>query len=603
MLIVLVVAMRLVAAGAATPTPTVNTPDAWHVGPVPQVRAICHAGDSLWVGTNVGVFVVDIRDPSRRTRIPAGPQLPSNSVRAIQSRGDSVWVATDTGVSVFSQGKVVVLSARDAGAKDGVPLRDVQQITFGNQGEVLLATRRGGVGVLTGSGAFAITKRDSLIDDNVYDILERPGRPRLFACGAGMCAQLDDTTMVSLQAGAGFPRGEARQVVGDDQTAYVRIARRGVFRFDGMHATALDAPGELSLTDVTSISLGVDHALWVTAPGGAWVWRAGKWKRVPVPALDWQVIVADGAGAFVGSSDGVVLAVNRGADFKLSLGDGLPGPSVGSLRCDGKGGAWFVSGSRVVNAGSVTRSLTVEKAPLDAEAVDYSPDGTLVAVGRWTVSRRDNTGWTDLMPRLPDADPAFASVFLDGRLMWVGTRSGALYRWDGEIWLRYEQPWTRPGAVYDARAYPGADWAIVGTRPSRGGDGIWSEFADWDSSAVVVDVARSPTGDWMAATSTRVFLYDTGRASWQAVGPAGQPSKAPWETPGAITSITFDATGRLFVGTADGLGYFAEGRMKWMTVADGIGGERVNDLAADAGLLWVGYDRDGFSVLPLASLR
>ena len=98
----------------AAVAPATATLKPWFVGPVPQVRAICHAGDSLWVGTNAGVFISDIRDPSRRARIVAGPQLPSNSVRAIASRGDSVWVATDAGVSIFSRGRVHVLSAREA---------------------------------------------------------------------------------------------------------------------------------------------------------------------------------------------------------------------------------------------------------------------------------------------------------------------------------------------------------------------------------------------------------------------------------------------------------------------------------------------------------
>ena len=113
------------APAAAPAAPATATLKPWLVGPVPQVRAICHAGDSLWVGTNAGVFISDIRDPSRRARVVAGKELPSNSVRAIASRGDSVWVATDAGVSIFSHGRVHVLSAREARPRSVVPLRKV----------------------------------------------------------------------------------------------------------------------------------------------------------------------------------------------------------------------------------------------------------------------------------------------------------------------------------------------------------------------------------------------------------------------------------------------------------------------------------------------
>src|SRR4029453_12623807 len=109
----------------------------------------------------------------------------------------------------------------------------------------------------------------------------------------------------------GFPRGEARQVGGGERNAFVRVARRGVFRFDGKHATALAPPKGVSFVDANSIALGADHALWVAGPGWNCVWRANKWQSVPAPALDWRVIVADGAGAFAGSADGVVTAIGR----------------------------------------------------------------------------------------------------------------------------------------------------------------------------------------------------------------------------------------------------------------------------------------------------
>lgn len=598
------IATAALAAGAGTAPSATATLKPWHVGPLPQVRAICHAGDSLWVGTNAGVFISDIRDPARRAQIVAGPQLPSNSVRAIESRGDSVWVATDAGVSIFANGRVTVLSAREAKPRSVVPLRKVQNIAFGNRGEVLLATRSGGVGVLAGTRNFAITKRDSLIDVNVYDILERPGRPRLYACGAGVCAQIDDTTMVSFQAGAGFPRGEARQVVGDEKNAFVRIARRGVFRFDGKHATMLDAPKGVSFVDANSIALGADHTLWVAGPGWICAWRSNKWQSVQAPALDWRVVVADGGGAFAGSADGVVMGIGRGGEFKLSLGDGLPAPAVASIKPDGKGSVWFVSGGRVINANAVAQTLTVEKSPLDAEAVEISPGGTVLAVGRWAVSRKDPTGWADFTPGMGDADAAFASVCVDDKnVVWVGARSGALYRYDGEIWLRYEQPRTGAEAVRDARAYPASDWAIVGALPMRGHDGCWTRFTDWDSTSAVVDVAADAAGNWFAATRDRVYRYDGERGVWLTTSPTGGAGKAPWDTPGKITAITFDPAGRLFVGTEDGLGCLSKGRLVWWSAKDGIGGERVNDLAADATTLWVGYGEDGFAALPLADLR
>jgi ligand-binding sensor domain-containing protein len=558
------------------------------------------------VGTSAGLFVIDIRDSSRRLHIGAGPQLPSNSVRAIASYGDSVWVGTDAGLSLFQKGAVRVFSARNPRALGAVPLRFIQNISINEAGRVLLATRRGGVGVVTGSNGYAITRRDSLIDNDVFDILERRGRPRLYGCGAGLCAQVDDTTIVSFQAGAGLPRGEVRQVVGDQQAAYVRVARRGIFRFDGMRATPMQAPAGVSFVDATSMSFGADRALWVAGPGWVVVRRNDKWTRVDTPAGDrslmWRVVMADGAGAFVGSSGGVVLALNRGTVWRVALGGSLPGPAVTSLRPDGRGSAWFVSGGRVVNANAADRRLSVENSPLDAEAVEFSPAGLVVA-GRYTVSRRNDAGWTDMTPDVDEADPCFASVFVDrSNMLWVGARSGALYRFDGNIWLRYARPRALESPVRDARAFPTDAWALLGCTPVQSVGGNWNTFAGWDSTGAIVDVAASPSGEWFAATKDRVFRHDPKRDVWQPVGSGAQKSSA-WDPPGAITAIAFDATGRLLIGTKDGFGCLVGSKLRWWNAADGIGGERVTDLAVDATTVWVGYGEDGFSAIPLAGLR
>lgn len=577
----------------------------WHAGPTPDVRAIAHVGDSLWVGTSAGLYLIDIRDPSRRVHVGAGQELASNSVRAVASQGDSVWVATDAGVTLFRDGRARVFSARESRANGALPLRRVQHVAFGRKGEVLLSTRRGGVGVLTARGGYAITTRDSLVGDDVFGVLERAGRPRLYACAAGLCAQVDDTTMVSFQAGAGLPRGEVRQVVGDERAAYVRIARRGVFHFDGMRAAPVDAPRGLSFVDASSIALGADHALWVAGADWACVRRGKKWRALPMPsniAGNWRVIVADGAGAFIGSDRGVVLALDRGSDFRVTLGEGLPAPAVTSLRPDGRGSAWFVSGGRIVGAHSAGRRVVVENTPLDAEAVDFSPSGDLLVATRWTVSRRNGDGWVDMTPDVAETDAAFTSVFAGGDDdVWVGARSGALYRFDGAIWMRYARPQSAAAALCDARAFPAHDWAVVGAAPMSSVDGCWSRFAAWDSTGRVVDVAVSPSGDWFAATNERMFRYDAARDRWQPVSVTPASQRA-WSAPRDITAITFDASGRLFIGTTDGLGCCADGKTRWWDVRDGIGGEYVADLATDATTLWIGYRDDGFAAVPLARL-
>ncbi|HET6348445.1 MAG TPA: two-component regulator propeller domain-containing protein, partial [Candidatus Krumholzibacteria bacterium] len=108
-LLVAATAIVLAAVAASVPAAEQNSVTAWHVGPVPDVRAMCHAGDSLWVATNSGLFIIDIRNPSNVSHVTAGANLPSNSVRAVACTSDSVWVGTDAGVVLFRNGAASVL--------------------------------------------------------------------------------------------------------------------------------------------------------------------------------------------------------------------------------------------------------------------------------------------------------------------------------------------------------------------------------------------------------------------------------------------------------------------------------------------------------------
>ncbi|MDH5268484.1 MAG: hypothetical protein OEY32_00975 [Candidatus Krumholzibacteria bacterium] len=586
---------------------------AWHVGPQPAVRAICHAGDTLWVGTAAGLFVVDIRNGALLERIEAGDRLPSASVRAIAAVGDSVFVATDDGLALYRAGEVRVFTPRAPADIPLVPLVRLYGVSIGRQREVLLSTLGFGAGVIAPGGGYAITRADSLMDDIVFDVKDGPDDGRYFATNAGLCAQFGDTTFAWYQAGAGLPRGETRQLaVAPDGALFVLVSRQGIYRFNGKRAARLRPPDDVPLRDARSISAGPDGALWVAGRGWIRVLRGGQWREAGIAPADagaaWKTIVADGAGAFAGSDDGLVVALDRGVPLRLDLGVGLPAPRVAAIAANGAGAAWFVSGGRLVQADAVARNVTVDDAPPDARAVTIAPGGDVIAAGRWTVRRREGAGWTDMHPDLAEADPAFTAARTDADgALWVGTRSGAIYRFDGDIWLRVARgSETLDGrGILDVRSAPGGTWAIGAGVPVRCADGGVERFAGIDSSETVVDLERSPAGEWVAVTGGGLFVFDDDATVWRKRGllegiSGSQPGPATIE--GTLTAIAFDAAGTLFLGSTEGLGVVGAGGVRWLRAADTDGGE-VADLVAEGGRLWIGFARDGFSVLPIPSLR
>ena len=492
----------------------------------------------MWVGTAAGLFIIDIRNGAVIDHIDAGARLPSASVRAIAATGDSVFVATDDGLALFRGGGVTAFTARIPGSLRAVPLARLHGVSIGAHREVLLSTLGLGAGVITPHGGYAITRRDSLLDDIVFDVRDRPAGPRYFATNAGLCAQLDDTTFAWYQAGAGLPRGETRQLaVAPDGALYVLVSRLGIYRFDGKRATRLPTPDGISLGDALSMSVGADGSVWAAGQGWIAVRRNGQWKRAGEGDGDsvWKTIVADGAGAFAGSNDGVVVAVSRGGPLRVDLGGGLPAPRVADIAPDGSGGAWLISGGYLVRADALARRFTVEETPPDVRAVTILPGGAVVAAGRWTVRQRGPRGWFDMRPDVLEADPAFTAASVDaGGALWIGTRSGTIYRFDGEVWLRIARgSQTMNGrGILDLRSAPGGTWAIGAGVPVRCVDGGVERFAGIDSSETVVDLERSPAGEWIAVTGKRVFVFDDAANAWRSrtlsslVG--GVAARTPW---------------------------------------------------------------------------
>jgi ligand-binding sensor domain-containing protein len=606
---------RLAAALAAlvAAAPAARAADAWHVGPIPEVRAVCHAGDALWVGTSAGVFVLDIRNGALVERITAGPRLPSASVRAIAARGDSVFVGTDAGLACLYPNGGKVWTPREPGTLGAVPLARIQDVSFAANGSWLISTGGGGLGVVTRAGGYAITRRDSLLADNVYGVMDRPGGVRWFATSAGLCALTHDTTLVSFQAGAGIPRGEVRQIVGGGRAAYLLVSGRGVFRFDGARAVALEAPKDLPLRDALSLSYGADGALWVA--GGSWaaVLRAGKWSRVALSGADkdqwWRVVVADGGGAFLGSSRGVVLATGRGGVFRAELPGLLPSARVASLCTDGADAAWFVSGGAAVRADVRTREVRVETQPVAAQSIAVLRAGTVVTAGRWSVRGLRGGAWTDLRPDVPEADPAFTVVRAGERgEMWVGTRAGSLYRYDGEVWLRVARAdaLIGHGPVVDAFVVHGDVWSRIDGRTAVARSGLWHRPDGIDSSTTVVDVARSPAGEWIAAASSGLFRLDPDLQRWSPATPfeiVGGERGRKDALRATITAAVFGPDGDLYLGTTEGVVRVGRDGLHSPGPDAGIPRTEVTDLAAGNHYLWIGFAQEGLSVVALEEVR
>ncbi|MFQ5511467.1 MAG: hypothetical protein ACE5EO_06415 [Candidatus Krumholzibacteriia bacterium] len=564
-----------------------------------DIRAFFQNGDTLWIGTNGGVVLVDLLTETIARKITAGPLLPGNSVRAIEGRADSVFVGTDQGLSIFGIGRPFVRTPRDAAVFD-----QIRSISFGPQGKVYLGTFGLGVGILHGDTLRRLTKVDSLLDDKVYAVAPLDSGDVFYATSLGLCAYRD-SLWVGFQAGAGLPRGEVKTLIHiGDQRFYTLIAGRGIYRFKDGRSVRIRLRDAFRDNEVAAITVAPD-GLWAAGRyGGIARYRNGTWTQYgaddeEVARGRWRsAYAAPGGVVYFGSADGLVVIVKEGAVRKLAIPSILASGYAGPIAQGGDGRRYVVNGSYVLTSQGDSPGFTVDTEVGSIFAMAVSPAGLVWACTPWGLLRNDGGRWAEIHPEIEPQPPIFVSLTFDpAGMAWLGGHHGEVYRYDGRIWVRYASglsagPIQRV-AVDAARNV----WAVTRTEGVFRFDGReWERFdpALFDSMGVS-DAVLNPIGELMLVTSNAIWRYTN--SEWSTVRIPGV------ESVGDYRALYFDEAGRLYLGTDRGLAVVSGEGTRWYGSRDGLGGRDVTSLLVDReGALWVGFLRDGISRISLENL-
>ncbi|HME37053.1 MAG TPA: EAL domain-containing protein [Candidatus Sulfotelmatobacter sp.] len=313
---------------------------------------------------------------------------------------------------------------------------------------------------------------------------------------------------------------------------------------------------------------------------------------------------------------------------------GLPGYSLMVIRKDHEGNLWVrakSAGVFVRSAGQTKFRRPPELSPIvigipavdaDGRILLPSPDGLLI---------REGKGWQKI-DRSAGLRGAVYSVFEDRQhSLWIGLAGRGLAQWRGyHEWKTYS---TASGLASDIvyEIQPQADGTLwVGTeggllRGERGASGIrWKKVAGLDGFPVH-GVRLAPDGDlWigteahgvvrlrkdtgkferfgeaqgLAGQSPYVLRFDHQQRLWAATEAGLFLSTAPYqkfsrvaEVPSnQVWAVAEGSDGSIWVGGADGLFVFANGRWTNFTHDNGLSNQEVLALGAGAnGEIWVGY--------------
>jgi ligand-binding sensor domain-containing protein len=629
---VAIIATTLIVALAALPTQTPGgaIDGAVHVGYGSDIRAMERSGNTLWIGTSGGVVHFDLDSATFTRHATLGEVLPSNSVRAIRSKGDSVLVGTDAGLAIFDGDITHVFTNRNRGAYDSLSFDLIRSLDLGRGDAIFIGTYGDGLGVMTPDEGRAITREDSLLDDKVYGVVETwtrgPGDleevSHYYATSMGLCAYRD-SAWVGFQAGAGIPRGEVRRIFARDGGGYyLLVGVGGVYRFNGARAIDVSPRDVLAGNDIADIAIG-RRAVWaVGRSGGIAVYQNGSWRRIGqgdrlIDAARWRCVYAEGDDAYFGSADGLLVTVRDNILRKHQLPKELPAGSVRSIVGAGDN-VFLMSGPEVVSVGRAVPRLVRDDSPAGLVTLAADANGGLWAAGRWGIYRRTDGGYSEFVHDIVSADPAFTALCFDEHgWLWTATRSGDVYRYDGELWLRMgeaEEVFGVGEAVEKLCARRGAIWAAAPVGVARFDGGSWDVIAADSLGGEVRDLAVRPGDEAtvVAVTASRMWRYRDGHGDWRplavvdgTLATADSDSLAAFVVPPsrAINRIAFDDDGGVYLGTDDGLALIGKGGERWIEPEEGLGGTSIIDLFVDGGeVLWIGFRADGLTRIPLRSL-
>jgi ligand-binding sensor domain-containing protein len=596
---------------ASSPAQSRKIEGAVHLGHTGGVRALLRTGETLWIGTGGGLYQYDLGSDDFTGHAIVGDRLPSSSIRALAQKDGAVYVGTDGGLAVWDGAATTVYTNRNRHRFRGLSFDRIEHIDVGPSGDIYISTFGHGVGVMREEEPYALTREDSLLDDKVYGVAEGEEGELFFATSMGLCA-FRDSTWVGFQAGAGIPRGEVRAILPGSDRIYLLVGVGGVYRFGGDRAARMSPQGVLPGDDIAALTLDDRDVLWAAGRfGGLAVYQGGRWKRfgeedADVNAARWRCAYADGeGGVFFGSADGLVVVIRDNNLRKIHIPQELPSGSVRSIVGVG-GDVFFLCGENVVRAPGSLSDVAVEDAPEGLVSLAASDSG-LWAAGRWGIFRRTPEGYREALGVTRVAEPAFTALCFDGRgRAWAALRSGAIVRYDGEIWLRMAEPVeVFNGPIDGLAAGGGGVWAWSRRGVARYDGSAWSVSPpDSFGGAEVCDLAVSPQGGVVAATAERVWLFRADTSGWRAVG-FGSGSEGAYVFPRrrAVRCLAFDADGYLYVGTEDGLAAVRDDGLHWFGADEGLGGRAVAAVyAGDGDALWVGFRTDGLTRVPVKSL-
>ncbi len=443
-----------------------------------EVRALAVKDDTLWIGTEGGLFAWRMKDDAI---VPVnGPA--SVSVRAIEvdDRG-ALWVGGDHGISVRSNG------AWRWYPKESLPLFARVRCLIPGQTRFWIGSYGNGCGYVVDGAVTVLTARDSLLDERVLSIAEENASTVFFGTASGLvCA--DSLGWRSLRYGSRLPIGSIRDALFDeDGNLFLAIAGQGVATYSFGRVRSYGAAGAPPGAEVNALSLDSTGRVWAAGASGISSFDGSEWTALAArgPASKKRRFLSirhdvDGV-CYAGTDDGKVLVIFGDDARELAVPQAFPESRVSRIRLCG-GTVWLAAGSDIYSSREVSARMAAPPAPYAGEITDIcaSGSGEVWAATRFGILHYTGRAWEVFDRRNGLATEYFTRVAADpSGTVWFATFDGELAAYTAGKWSVPDGESNVPaGAVEDLAVDPaGNPWVVT-----RAGEiahrvqGVWAKM-------------------------------------------------------------------------------------------------------------------------------
>jgi ligand-binding sensor domain-containing protein len=591
-----------------------------------EARALAVTNDTLWIGTEGGLFACRKND-TVVARV-SGPGSISVRAIAIDDRG-ALWVGGDQGVSVRSNG------AWHWYPKESLPLfARVRCITPGET-RLWIGDYGNGCGYVMDNTITVLNAQDSLLDERVLSVAEENASTVYFGTASGLiCA--DTLGWKSLRYGSRLPIGAVRDALFDEEgDLFLAIAGQGVAIYSFGRVLSYGTAGGPPGAEVNALSLDPTGRVWAAGDSGISVFDGSEWTMpAPIGRASKQrrflSIRHDiGGVCYAGTDDGRVLVISGNDVSELAVPQLFPESRVARIRLCG-GAVWLVAGSSIY-AAKDTFARAAAPPPLYAgEITDIAATetGELWSTTRFGILHYAGRAWEVLDRRIGLPTEYFTRVARDpSGTVWFATFDGAVVTHTAGTWNVLDKESNLPaGGISDlALDAAGNPWVVTRAgEVAHRSEGVWARIVlprrggDAADSTGAADSLRQldPAIHFMSESSPGSGLYSPAseyclgfdRVGACLVGSSAgvyRLGSAGWqvfELPKAMkgvraTAVLGTAGGDVWLGTAGGgVLILRNGEWTRLGASNGLSDDYVRSLCDDRkGTIWIGTQYGGLT--------